>query len=299
MRITVAICTWNRSSLLAPTLTKMTGLRVPENTTWELLVVDNNSTDDTTAVITSFEGRLPIRRLFEPKPGKSHALNLGMNEASGDCILWTDDDVLVAPDWLQQYGMALRRYPECAFFGGTIKPWFEGEPPAWLAASFPEIGGVFAALEAPSGFIVNDTVIPFGANWAVRADVQRRFPYDPLLGPRPGSEVRGEETAVMRRILTAGLIGRWVPEAAVQHWIPRSRQTISYLRAYFRGAGATEWKGGGATGGVRVLGHPLWVWRQALECELRYQVGRLFQPPSKWVKNLVYASRAWGVLRGE
>src|SRR6266536_6078206 len=92
MLITVAICTWNRCELLQTALEQLTRLLVPVDIEWELLVVNNNSTDATSSAIAPFASRLPVRELFEPKPGKSHALNLAIGEAAGDYILWTDDD---------------------------------------------------------------------------------------------------------------------------------------------------------------------------------------------------------------
>ena len=116
MKITVAICTWNRAELLDRTLGEMIGLRVPEGVEWELLVIDNNSTDDTENVVAGFEGRLPVRHVFEPRAGKSHAANTVLREARGDLIVWTDDDVLVDAGWLEAYAHAARDWPDAALF---------------------------------------------------------------------------------------------------------------------------------------------------------------------------------------
>src|SRR5262245_24832825 len=132
-QITVAVCTWNRAKLLEQSLASMRRLRVPSGHDWELLVVDNNCTDDTDAVLRSYAGCLPLRRLFEPTPGKSHAANLALAHARGELILWTDDDVMVDPDWLSAYAGAAARWPDVAYFGGRIVPLFEAPPPRWLA----------------------------------------------------------------------------------------------------------------------------------------------------------------------
>src|SRR5262249_21230021 len=118
-RVSVIICTWNRARLLDMTLEHFARLRVPAGVEWELVVVNNNSTDDTDAVLQRHEGRLPLRRLFEPRPGKSFAANLALAEARSDLILWTDDDVHVDPDWLAEYVAAARAWPDASFFGGT------------------------------------------------------------------------------------------------------------------------------------------------------------------------------------
>src|SRR5512143_830758 len=105
-RLTVAICTWNRSALLEQTLERMTRLVAPSGCTWELLVINNNSTDATESVIARFEARLPIRGVFETQPGLSNARNRAVREAGGEYVLFTDDDVLVDPDWLVAYNAA-------------------------------------------------------------------------------------------------------------------------------------------------------------------------------------------------
>src|SRR5437763_1886582 len=128
MLSTVGICTWNRAALLEWTLTEMLLLRIPEPVTWELLVVNNNSTDETESVIARFAGKLPIRGIFEARQGQSHARNRLVAEAAGELILWTDDDVLVAPDWMEQYVEAARRWPDASHFGGTADPLFEISP---------------------------------------------------------------------------------------------------------------------------------------------------------------------------
>jgi len=100
----------------------MTHLERDDSFDWELLVVDNNSTDQTPDVLAEFAGQLPLRALREPKPRKSNATNLVVKEARGEYILWTDDDVLVEPD-LRQYITAFRRYPNAEVFwgGGLMK----------------------------------------------------------------------------------------------------------------------------------------------------------------------------------
>src|SRR3954454_24769386 len=100
MLISIAIPTWNRSAVLRKTLEHLTLLEPVDGVEWELLVVDNNSTDDTPKVLAEFADRLPLRALHEPIPGKSSAANLAVREARGEYILWSDDDVFVDPDWL-------------------------------------------------------------------------------------------------------------------------------------------------------------------------------------------------------
>ena len=129
MELSIAICTWNRAELLDRTLDTFEKLELPAGLDWELLVVNNGSSDDTDEVIARRGRHLPLRRLCEPRPGLSHARNLAATEARGELVVWTDDDVSVDPHWAAAYWSAARRYPEASFFGGTIDPWFESDPP--------------------------------------------------------------------------------------------------------------------------------------------------------------------------
>jgi glycosyltransferase involved in cell wall biosynthesis len=299
MKLTVAICTWNRSELLQRALQQLTLLSTPNGVEWELLVVNNNSTDATDAVVRSFDGRLPVRLLFEPTAGKGSALNVAVREARGDYLLFIDDDVLVEPDWMAAYHAAFRQWPEAVVFGGTIAPWFEGDPPDWMEPALSRIGGVYAVLDAKPGPIrLTDSPLPFGANMAIRTDVQRLHPYDPRLGPRPGRLVGGEETRLIRTLLSAGLEGRWIPEARVAHYIPKQRQSIRYLRKFFFDRGAAESRSSEDGAPRRLFSQPLWVWRQAFEREALYWVGRAFSRPERWVTDLQLAATAWGGLLG-
>ena len=299
MRLTVAICTWNRSELLRQTLEHMTRLRVPGAITWELLVVNNNCTDATDAVIAEFAAQLPLQRLFEPTPGQSSARNAAVRAATGDYLVWTDDDVLVDSEWLAAYAAAFARWPDAVIFGGPITPWFEGNPPKWLKAAFHKVSNAYAVLDLGSQPVpLGHDAYPFGANMAFRTDVLRRKTYDPSLGLRPGGSMRGEEMVLIRELFSAGERGWWVPEARVQHFVPRRRQTVEYLREYYRGSGqllATLGKDRGWKG--RFLGRPLWLLRQALESELRFRIRRIWGKPEDWVEDLRWASTSWAQLR--
>src|SRR5262249_4803687 len=132
MDLTVAICTWNRAELLDRTLAQLRHLEVPPGVSWELLVVNNNCSDHTDEVLARHAPHLPLRRLFEAEQGLSASRNRAVAEAPGELILRTDDDVLADPRWLAEYVEAAKRFPEAGFFGGTIDPWFEVPPPAWV-----------------------------------------------------------------------------------------------------------------------------------------------------------------------
>ena len=120
MFITVAICTRNRAELLCRAMDTIVALTIPAGVEWELIVIDNGSTDNTAEVLAGYKDRLPIRRVYEPVAGLSNARNRAVVEARGDYICWTDDDVLLDRGWLLKYHEAFARFPEIAYFGGPI-----------------------------------------------------------------------------------------------------------------------------------------------------------------------------------
>jgi glucosyl-dolichyl phosphate glucuronosyltransferase len=301
LRVSVVVCTWNRASLLRQALEGMTRLAAPADAEWKLLVVNNRSTDDTDEVIASFAGRLPIRRLWEERPGLSNARNRALAEATGDYVVWTDDDVLVDGDWLAAYCRAFRRWPEADLFGGPIEPLFEGGAPAWIERVLDRIGPVFGrqTLGKEPVRLTPDVLPggPYGGNMAMRRAALLRFPFDPALGVRHGAYGIGEETQVMTRMLEAGLEGWWTPEPRVRHWIPRASQTPGYVRRWYVGCGEGELRMAGPLPRLSA-GRAYLLLKKAIRSEIRYRVARRTGPPEEWIGHLARAGKLHGEIRG-
>ena len=277
MHLTVAICTWNRCSLLRRALEQMTRLFIPPGVDWELLVVNNNCTDATDEVIASFSTRLPVRRLFEPQPGLSNARNTAVYGARGKYILWTDDDVLVDPNWLAAYARAFETWPDAVFFGGPVRPWFAVPPPAWLEQIWSRVASAYAMRDLGDRALRFDggDHIPYGANFATRDKEQRCYLYDPQLGRKPGTNIVGEETTLLNTLLAQGYDGWWVPDAVVHHYIPPERMTVRHLRKYFFGSWETAAIIHGPWNGRTLFGKPCWVWRQVITLYYGWMIARL------------------------
>lgn len=297
MTLTVAICTRDRCSLLDKTLARMTEALPLTGFDWEVLVVDNGSSDSTQEVARRYQGQIPLRVVTEHRPGLSNARNCAVASAAGQYIVWTDDDVLVGDRWLAEYAAATKRFPDAAFFGGPIFPWFEGTAPKWITESWSVIHSAFAARDlGEECFQIDQTRLPFGANYVVRTDWQRQFLYNNALGRTPGQKwIGGEEIDVLQRIIDAGGVGWWIPTATVKHWIPRDRQTYRYVRRYFSGQGRLRNLEESAQGRFTVLGVPTWLIRSWLLAEMRLIVSRALHPPETWSRAMVAAA----VLAGE
>jgi glycosyltransferase involved in cell wall biosynthesis len=261
----------------------------PPPVPWELVVVDNGSTDNTGEVVESFRGRLPVRPEREHRAGLSHARNAGVLSARGDYIVWTDDDVLVDPNWLTAYAAAFRRWPEAAVFGGRALAYLEPPTPAWVAENVRLLDDMFGVRDfgdKPLPISSVGRVIPFGLNYAVRAAEQRSFPYDPNLGVAPGRRRGGEETTVIRAIIAAGGSGVWIPDATVTHVVPTSRQTEAYVLQFYRSGG--EHFGAHMDPGDNrsFFGAPRWRWAQLVRSFILYKLARRSKPASVWLPYL-------------
>lgn len=300
MHITVAICSWNRARLLRQALASLAEITPPPGVTWEIVAVNNNSTDETAQVLQEATEGLPLVPVFEPRSGLSYARNRAVATARGDYILWTDDDVVVDGRWLEEYVAAFRANPAAALFGGSTRVLLEDcDRPAWFQEVMPVVGQIFGAhnedIEGP--ILLDGPRLPFGVNMAVRTDVQRAYLFDVGLG-RKGAQLRSnEETQVIRAMLRDGHSGVWVPGARLQHVVAREGQTESYLCRWYEGYGQT-------LGGLEQEGHmtskraPLWAWRQALVDEVLYRVLRHAAAPTRWVEHLRLSRFARGYLRG-
>jgi glucosyl-dolichyl phosphate glucuronosyltransferase len=302
MFITIAICTLDRAESLRRTLGSLAAMRVPNDLSWEIVIV-HTSSDHTDEVIREYVGRLPVRWEFEPRLGKSHAQNRAMDLARGDYIVWTDDDVVVDAGWLIAYVEAFRRWPEAAVFGGRIRPRYEAPVPKWVLESEAVLEGPYAIRDFGDRIYPlsadDEDHFPFGANWAVRAIEQRVFRYDPELGPTPDRRRACEETDVMHRILASGATGYWIPDAIVEHCIGPDRQTLRYIAAYYESWGeGTAFRHAAATSATPFLfGIPRRIWPRLIGWGVLYRACRFLSPAPVWVKCLEAYSWNKGMRR--
>ena len=294
MRVQIAICTWNRARLLDRTLDQMRRVEVPTDTQVEFLIVDNASQDDTREVISHYAETLNIRSLAEDQQGHCHARNRAIAAADGDLIVWTDDDVLVDKKWIWHYVAAAKEQSEVAFWGGPILPEFVDRRPLWIKENWKRCKGCFAVRdlgETPVEF--DPSTLPYGANFAVRTDVQKQFTFNTDLGRKGNLVVGDDEIELLRRILDRGYRGRWLPQAKVAHLIPAERTTEKYVGDYFYGQGRNE-----ALRNWRNTGAPTRLRWEALTQRLLYRIKRPLWPSQVWFTHMVRASLARGKLVG-
>lgn len=216
--LTVLFATHNGSQTLAQTLQSFTKLDAPDGG-FEVIVVDNASTDRTPEIISSFVGALPLKTLRIEQQGKNIALNAGLALAEGDIIVLTDDDVIPRPDWLVQHRAMAKTQPSAALWGGAIEPIWPKPPAPWIIEHVP-LGAVFALTDPhqESGTIAPDMI--WGPNMAVRRSVfEEGHRFNEKVGPAAGQYTMGSETEFTCRVAAEGFNCWFLREAVVGHQI--------------------------------------------------------------------------------
>ncbi len=269
MDVSVVVCTYNRAASLGLTLKALEEQVVPPALAWELVVVDNNSTDTTREVVGAFAttARIRVRYLFEPRQGLSHARNAGVGQAGGAIVAFTDDDVRPEPDWVAGV-RAIVDETGADIVGGRILPQWEHRPPPWLAAR-PAIRGPFAIMDQPlGGPLLEARGKPnvWGANMAFRREVFARAGlFDPGLGVTGQKLYRGEEVDLVRRALDAGCRVVYDPRLVVWHRIPAGRMRRRHVARFYFEQAEGDALAQAPPRGRQLLGVPLFMYRQVAQ----------------------------------
>ena len=244
--VTILICTWNRARLLDETLASLAGMNVSSTIRWEVVVVDNNSTDGTRAVVERHAGSFPspLRYIFESRQGKSFAMNAGLRRPLRSIIAFADDDVRVDPHWLTSCADAFREHPATSYVGGPVDPIWEVPCPPWFEQTGRILWGPLAILDyGDEPFVFEERhKVPLGANFAVRrALLEAVGGFDPALGRNGDTVLLGQELpeffARARRVHARG---RYVPRMRVHHHVPARRLRPEYFRRWWYGKGISR-----------------------------------------------------------
>ncbi len=258
---------------------------------FELLVVDNGSTDDSLNVIEKhLDGaRFRWRLVCEPQAGVNYARNTGVRESTGDALIFVDNDVTFHPGWLQAYLAAFAKYPDIDVFGGRVAVGtIEGPVPDWLDVSGPyRRSSLVVQLDHGCDTKVlplTDETGPVGPNMAFRRRVFDRVGlFDTRFGLRPGSLVAGAEAEFLGRLVSANLPFVYVGEAVVDHPLKRAQISQRYFLQRLHGVGRVLARTRAIRGEKvrRLFGLTTWVaWQLAGVC-LRYMASRVRGAPQQ------------------
>ena len=296
--VSVVLPTWNNSERLGVTLRALRACAVPDGLRWELVVVNNNCTDATDAVVAALAPTLPeLVYLHEPRSGVSRARNAGVRRALGNLLVFTDDDVTPCRTWLGTYVAAARARPAGFYFGGPVDSEFESAVPdrELIALGPASVKGLDLG-SAERGLVEGEYFI--GANWACpRQAVLDAGGYDENVGlDASRGEVRGgSETDLMARLSAGGWRPWYLPAARITHFVPSHKSTLRHIagRAESYARRMAEADPGPVEG---PLGIPRRVYRRTAALWAAWALARLRGRPA--YREYLELRRAIGRMRG-
>jgi glycosyltransferase involved in cell wall biosynthesis len=265
--ISVVVCTYNRAALLEKALRSLFAQN-SEPSCFEIVVIDNNSADETPQVVESLraESPVPLRYFRETRQGNAYARNAGVDQAAGSIVAYIDDDCIADENWVAIMKDAFVREPELSFVGGKILPVWESDPPSWLTDAHwaplalldygPE--PVIIAGQMPRGLLT--------ANIAIRREVFAAVGgFLTSLQRVKGGIGSMEDTEFLLRVCRSGKRGKYLPDLITWAWVDPERVTKAYHRRWHTGHGHfyavmndPEWE----RSSFRLLGVPGHLYRE-------------------------------------
>lgn len=235
--LSVLICTYNRPELLRLALTSLLR-QAPANLTYEVVVIDNNSTPETRAVVDEIaQSDSRVRYVRETRQGNAYARNTGVAEARAPIVAFLDDDVTVRDHWVELIG---RKFKEsnADFIGGKVLPRWEQPPPSWLGtANWAPIAALDYG-DAPFSITVDNALCLLTANIAFKKELFAQHGEFLASVQRTGDSIGSlEDHEFLTRLLRAGVAGLYVPEMIVDAFVGSERMTKAYHRRWHTGHG--------------------------------------------------------------
>jgi glycosyltransferase involved in cell wall biosynthesis len=238
--VSVVLCTLDRADYLRRALQSLAEQTLARDR-FEVVVVDNGSTDDTPAVAQSFADVLALRFVREPTLGLCHARNTGWRHAAGAVVAYFDDDAVATPEWLRAVVDAFARHPDAGIVGGPIVPIWEAPPPRWLSE---KPARALTIVDWPGGpKRIPDISAEWlaGANLAVpRAVLEEVGGFDPRLDRIGSALLSNGDILLQRQIVARGYAAFYEPAMAIRHAVPRSRLTKAWFRRRYYWQGISD-----------------------------------------------------------
>ena len=295
--LSVVIPTYNRARILRDTLESLTQLDSPDRP-WEVVVVDNNSTDNTPAVVSEFEARLPVRRVFEGKQGVAAAMNRGFDEAQGQVVMIIGDDISPSPGWFKEFTREIDAHPEVMIFGG---PYFEkivGQVPDYTEAVVTGTCYFGGGAPRPDTGPYPQGELPAGANVAFRRPLFENpdYRFDEGFGPTGKGRVSGGDRVLFERAVRNNIPMLYISPAVVYHrWYPPQFGLKRLCRrAYGIGRGEARLRPPAVP---RILGVPRYMMSTSVICAWGILVGLVRGDPVKWRRSLLILMRYLGGMK--
>jgi glycosyltransferase involved in cell wall biosynthesis len=239
--VTLVIATFNGARTLPKTLTSINQLMIPNNCIFNVVIIDNNSNDDTSELLTEYNCHHTIAKLHQTKQGKNSALNLIFegNVPLGELLIFSDDDVIFPESFIKRYLQLKISQPEISMFGGAVIPHWPNEVPRAILEGIDAVVA-FAITPATAGYQTGliDPVKLHGPNMAIRSNVfAQGIRFNENIGPNGGNYMMGSETELLYRLKNAEHDAYYEHELKVQHIIRPEQLSRNWIasRAYKAG----------------------------------------------------------------
>lgn len=241
MKISAIICTYNRERYLKQCLEACTKQTLPKEQ-FEIVVVNNNSTDNTKQVCEDFHRTYPeysFSYFEETQQGLSPARNRGVKEAKAPIITFLDDDAFIADDFLEITVNYMEQHTDVSAIGGKILLHYEGSIPKWGNKYLNSLLGYFNPGDETRPF--PKKYYPRGSNMSFRKELFEKYGYfNTELGRKGGNLVGSEEKELFERFSKQNIGIHYVPSAVVFHCVPEARTTKEFIKKQALGTGIGE-----------------------------------------------------------
>ena len=273
LNLSIIICTFNRCESLKDVLNSLFEQKSLENLFYEIIVIDNNSQDETKKMVDEFIPQFneKLRYVFEQQQGLSFARNRGIRESRGEILVFTDDDVILDSDWIKNIKFTFDTYSADCVFGKIILLWPEKNLPKWLAIDRRlwsvlgnlDYGDTLRTISSPKEDF-------FGANFAIKKDfLQEMGGFNINLGVKGNKHYLSEETDVFLKLLKNQKKILYNPLVIIYHKVSKNMLTKKYFKKWFYDGGnslAVKFANARKT----ILRIPFWFIREYLILMIQY-----------------------------
>jgi glycosyltransferase involved in cell wall biosynthesis len=283
--LSIIICTYNNSASLLLTLNQLIRCDIPDNHEIELILVDNNSTDQTAEVCKKTLPRFPFETSYavEKKQGLSHARNLGLDLSDGEYLLFTDDDADIPRNWIREYlNVIEKESPHCAF--SKIEVIWSQPKPWWYVKQYRPY---FVELNYGENNInVTDYSKEFyGKNFCVKQEFLKEIGgFDPNLGRVGTVLLAGEETQIYRKLIDSGKHVVYFPSALVGHRLKEREYSEENIEKLFLDGAYSIYLLSRSNAKKSLFGRPLYILKDSITKLVIHYLQLLFKSDTKQTK---------------
>ncbi|MGM5483025.1 MAG: glycosyltransferase [Nanobdellota archaeon] len=298
MIISIIIPTYNRCDILKETLNSFLYLKNKKfEFEYEIILVDNNSSDDTKSVVLSFSGSLPVLYLHEPRQGKNYAVNQGIEFSRGDILVFVDDDVTVNKNWIVNIYKSIKNYNDVNIFGGKILTHWPEKTPSWVHYSsntFPFMFCDHNLGEKTRQY--SSSPLPGGANFWVRKSlfIKHNAKFNEQYGPSGKRRVAGSETEFLKRMYNKGEKIMYIPDAIVHHRVFHDEFRLLRVLHRFSATGKSSHRYQSANRSRSFIGIPFYLYNQLLSEFFKFAFYLALMNKDKYMNSMIKIAYFYG-----